>query len=156
MRIFLPSAADEGGRPAALSQFFAAARTAVFTPICDPADLCGVIQSDLDVAAANQLFAEAADLSWRAVDAKANDEDATAMCLWREVFGDVFPAPEGGCSGTGAGVVAAGTAAASRDASRRDPSDRFETVPRVRWGRRSLRFPGGRRNPRRWYARSKL
>ena len=104
--------ADDGGRPAAISQFFAAARSAVFTPICDPADLCGAIQSDLDVVAANQLLAEAADLSWRAVDAKANDEDATAMCLWREVFGDIFPAPEGGCNGTGSGVVAAGVAAA--------------------------------------------
>jgi hypothetical protein len=104
--------ADDGGRPVALSQFFAAARAAVFTPICDPAGLCGVIQSDFDVGAANQLFAEAADLSWRAIDAKSNGEEATAMCLWREVFGDIFPAPEGGCSGTGVGVVAVGAAAA--------------------------------------------
>jgi hypothetical protein len=103
--------ADDGGRPVALSQFFAAARAAVFTPICDPANLCGVIQSDLDVAAASQLLAEAADLSWRAVDAKGNDEEATSMCLWRELFGEGFPAPDGGCTGTGAGVIAAGTAA---------------------------------------------
>jgi hypothetical protein len=105
--------ADDGGKSTALSRFFAAARSAVFTPICDPANLCGAIQPDLDVTAATPLLAEAADLSWRAVDAKADDQDATAMCLWREVFGDVFPAPDGGCIGMGASVVAAGAVAAN-------------------------------------------
>lgn len=100
-------------RPQALSRFFAAAQTAVLSPVCDPAQLCGEIQPDMDKQDAHERLSEAADLAWRAVDAAARGETATAMCLWRQVFGDAYPEPFGGCSGSGASVVgaaAAGTA----------------------------------------------
>jgi Second Messenger Oligonucleotide or Dinucleotide Synthetase domain len=98
-------------RPEALSQFFTAAQDAVWSPVCDPAGLCGEIQKDLDRNKAHEVLAEAAELAWRAVDAAGRGETATAMCLWHQVFGDVYPEPTGGCSGSGAAVVGAAAAA---------------------------------------------
>jgi len=118
-----------GGRPVALHRFFAAARTAVFSPICDPAGLCGVIQPDLDVQKAHELLAHAADLSWRAVDAKTHDEDATAMCLWRQVFGDIFPEPDGGCAGSGANAAAAAAVGAAATTISARPKRRIQDSP---------------------------
>ena len=40
-------------RPVAVSRFFTAAAVAVWSPVCDPADLCGEIQPDMDRTAAN-------------------------------------------------------------------------------------------------------
>jgi predicted nucleotidyltransferase len=98
-------------RPQALKRFFAAARTAVLSPVCDPAGLCGEIQPDLDRQKASDLLAAAADLAWRAVYADEQDKGATAMCLWNQVFGDIYPEPICGCSGSGAATTAATAAA---------------------------------------------
>lgn len=93
-------------RQNAVASFFAAAQDAVWDPIVDPAGLCGPIQPDLDVRAASDALAKAADLAARAVEAEANGEKQNSQCLWRKVFGDIFPEPYGGCGGSvGAPVV---------------------------------------------------
>ena len=109
------------GRPEALQRFFAAAASAVLSPVEDPAGLCGEIQPGLDRQKASENFAEAADLAWRAVGVAGRGETATAMCLWRQVFGDVYPEPLGGCSGSGASVVGAAAAAAGTWATPKRP-----------------------------------
>lgn len=96
----------EGERPRALARFFAAAATAVVAPIEDPAGLCGEIQPDLDRNLARKRLEAAADTAWRAVGAETEDPDRAA-CLWREVFGDVFPAE--GCDGGKAAVTVGAT-----------------------------------------------
>lgn len=93
-------------RPNAVASFFAAAQDAVWDPIVDPAGLCGPIQPDLDVRAASDALAKAADVAARAVEAEANGEKQNSQCLWRKVFGEIFPEPYGGCGGSvGARVV---------------------------------------------------
>jgi hypothetical protein len=99
----------EAERPQALAQFFAAAANAVLLPVEDPAGLCGEIQPDLDRTAAAQHLTKAAEASWRAVEAEGRGDTDRAACLWRTVFGDIFPEPRGGC-GNGA-ALAAGAAA---------------------------------------------
>jgi hypothetical protein len=84
-------------RHVALEQFFVAAAEAVYQPIEDPAGHCGEIQPDLDRDAANKALREAGDLAWRANRAADRDDHKTAICLWRKVFGAVFPEPAGGC-----------------------------------------------------------
>ncbi len=101
----------EGERPESLARFFTAAALAVLPPVVDPAGLCGEIQPDLDRAAAAQHFTKAAEAAWRAVEAEGRDDTDHAACLWRTVFGDIFPEPEGGC-GNGAGAAAGAAAAA--------------------------------------------
>lgn len=88
----------EADRPDALARFFTAASVAIMSPVVDPAGLCGEIQSDLDRATARELFSKASDKAWRAVDAAKREEEDWAMCIWREVFGDIFPEPPGGCA----------------------------------------------------------
>lgn len=97
-------------RPNALARFFAAAAVAVHDPICDPANLCGEIQPDLDRTSAAAKLTAAAELAWRAVDLAANNKSAQAMCTWRQLFGDIYPEPPGGCDG-GGGAAAVGIAA---------------------------------------------
>lgn len=104
---------DGEDRPCALSTFFTAAAAAVQEPVCDPADLCGEVQPDLDRDAAEEKLGEAAELAWEAVDLAGRRKGAQAMCKWREIFGDIFPEPPGGCGSGGAGA-AAGAAAAKR------------------------------------------
>ncbi len=87
----------ETSRPRALQRFFQAATNAVDRPIEDPAGLCGEIQPDLDREAARERLDEAASDAWKAVNAQDAGETDRAGCLWRKVFGDDFPAPEGGC-----------------------------------------------------------
>ena len=82
---------NEADRPTALAQFFTAAAVAVWCPIRDPANLCGLIQPDLDKAGAHAALADAADHANRALEAAARDENSRAMCLWRKVFGPTFP-----------------------------------------------------------------
>lgn len=93
-------------RQRALGSFFAAAQEAVWYPIEDPARLCGPIQPDLDQAAVSAELAKAADLSSRAIEAEANGELELAQCLWRKVFGDIYPEPDGGCGSGPAFIVA--------------------------------------------------
>lgn len=94
-------------RPTAIARYFAAAADAVWDPICDPAGLCGEIQPDLDGAAASAAFAAAAGPAAAAVEAAARGEGRRAMCLWREVFGSIFPEPPGGCDGKGPAIIPA-------------------------------------------------
>jgi hypothetical protein len=87
----------ETNRPRALQRFFAAAVVAIDGPIEDPAGLCGEIQPDLDREAARRRLDEAASDAWKAVNAQEAGETERAGCLWRRVFGEDFPQPDGGC-----------------------------------------------------------
>lgn len=93
------------GRPDAVARFFAAAQEAVWKPVCDPAGLCGEVQPDMDRPAASEALAVAADDAAKAVEAAARDENERAMCLWRKVFGSIFPEPDSGCAKGGHVVV---------------------------------------------------
>jgi hypothetical protein len=88
----------ETNRPRALQRFFQAAVSAIDQPIEDPAGLCGEIQPDLDRDAARKALDEAAGYAWHAINAQDAGETDRAACLWRKVFGEDFPEPEGGCS----------------------------------------------------------
>lgn len=99
-------------RPDALSKFFAGASVAVMEPVVDPAGLCGEIQPDLDRSTARAALEEAAGIAWRAVDAAGHGDDERAMCLWREIFGDIFPEPPGGCAKAKGAPALIGAAAA--------------------------------------------
>lgn len=106
-------------RPQALGEFFVAAAARIYQPVEDPAGLCGAIQPDLDAAGAHQCLSEAADLAEQARAAQAAGETNRAACLWRQLFGECFPEPPGGCKdGNGAGFyiggAGAGTAAGQR------------------------------------------
>jgi Nucleotidyltransferase domain len=94
-------------RPDALARFFAAAQEAVWSTVEDPAGLCGEIQPDLDQDAASAALASAADGAARAVEAAAREEGRRAMCLWRDVFGDIYPEPFGGCGVGGVALIPA-------------------------------------------------
>jgi hypothetical protein len=106
----LPEASTRGE---ALKKFFAAANYHIAWPVEDPAGLCGEIQPDMDKATAQKFLEQAAEISFRAEDARERGETDEAACLWRKLFGDAFPEPEGGCGGIewggaiggGAGVV---------------------------------------------------
>lgn len=97
-------------RPAALAGFFTAAAAHIFEPIVDPADLCGEIQRDLDRSAAHQLLAGASERAAAALAAAADGDTDHAICIWREILGDVFPEPEGGCEGFNSSKLAGGLA----------------------------------------------
>ncbi len=94
-------------RPTALARFFTAAASAVWSPIVDPAHLCGEIQPDLDRAAASAELERAAESAAAAVEAAERGEGRRAMCLWRKVFGNIYPEPIGGCGGSGPAVIPA-------------------------------------------------
>jgi hypothetical protein len=102
----------EDTRQRALARYFTSAAQAVLMPVEDPAGLCGEIQPDLDRRAASQDFTKAAEAAWRAVEAEDRGDTDEAACLWRTIFGDIFPAPPGGC-GNGAGRAAAAAGAAA-------------------------------------------
>jgi hypothetical protein len=101
-------------RPVALASFFAAAQVAVWSPVEDPAKLCGEIQPDLDRTAASDALAQAADIAARAVEAAERDETRQAQCHWHKLFGEIYPQPYGGCGSGGAGVAATVAAAPKR------------------------------------------
>jgi len=88
---------EESNRPRALQRFFTAAEQAIDYPIEDPAGLCGPTQRDLDRERARAQLSAAATTSWEAVVAQEQGETDHAVCLWRSVFGDVFPEPPDGC-----------------------------------------------------------
>src|SRR5262249_11136477 len=108
----------EETRPRALARFFAAAANAILAPVVDPAGLCGEIQPNLDRAAAARHLTKAAEARGRAVEADARGNADEAACLWRTIFGDIFPEPPGGC---GNGSAAAAGAAALTVARPRRP-----------------------------------
>jgi len=83
-------------RSESLKRFFTASATAVGNgPVTDPAGLCGEIQPDLDRVGLRDSLLNAADLADQACDAADEGHTDDAKKLWREVFGDDFPAPEG-------------------------------------------------------------
>ena len=90
----------ESNRAKALYRFFNAIETAIDRPIVDPAGECGEIQPGLDVEKAKGAIAAAAKASWAAVSAQDQGDTDRAACLWRSIFGDAFPEPEGGCPDT--------------------------------------------------------
>ncbi len=97
----------EVSRATALQRFFSAAELAIDQPIEDPAGLCGEIQPDLDIETARDQLNDAASNAWQAVDAAAAGDTERACCLWRKVFGDAFPEPDGGCEDGGEGGAGA-------------------------------------------------
>lgn len=99
-----------GTRQRALARYFTSAAQAVLLPVVDPAGLCGEIQPDLDRQAASQDLAKAAEAAWRAVEAEERGDTEEAACLWRAIFGEIFPEPPGGC-GNGRRPAAAAAAA---------------------------------------------
>jgi hypothetical protein len=109
-------------RQKALARFFAAAAQAVLRPVEDPAGLCGEIQPDLDKTSAYWHFTKAAEAAGRAVEAEERGDTDEAACLWRSIFGPIFPEPAGGC-GNGSGRVAAAAAATTIPRPRRTVRD---------------------------------
>ncbi|HEY1690181.1 MAG TPA: hypothetical protein VGF95_15105 [Solirubrobacteraceae bacterium] len=112
----------EAERPQALHAFFTAARMRIHEPVVDPAGHCGVIQPDLDCAAAYDALDEAESWAYKAAIAQQRDEPELAQCCWAEVFGEILPEPAGGCAAkeksTGAGFFV-GTGAAAAAAPRK-------------------------------------
>jgi hypothetical protein len=97
----------EAARPEALRSFFAAAAQAVLVPVTDPAGLCGEIQPDMDRYEAKSHLDDAANTAWHAIGAEADGDVDRAMCLWHQLFGDIYPEPDGGCDGVSAAGVGA-------------------------------------------------
>jgi hypothetical protein len=108
-------------RGEALTVYFTSANVRLGLPVEDPAHLCGPIQPDLDVAAARAHLVAAAGVAQKAVDAERRGDDKVAMCHWHQLFGDVYPEPDGGCSSVIAGGIALAGAGAvtTRTAPRR-------------------------------------
>jgi len=106
-------------RPLALARFFEAALNHIHEPILDPARLCGEVQPDLDRDRAEALLQRAADLSARAVVAAQRRKAEEAQCLWRELFGEIFPEPVGGCGKKANGTVKVGATAGALGSRRR-------------------------------------
>ena len=84
-------------RRLSLCEFFTAAAATVHRGVDDPAGLCGPVQPDLDLAAAERSLRDASDESWMAVNLEADGFADAALCKWREVLGDELPEPAGGC-----------------------------------------------------------
>lgn len=90
-----------GERSAALASFFASAAVRINEPVCDPADLCGPIQPDLDVIALRTALEDAADIAANARQHERWDQHDVAVRLWGDVFGPDFPKPPNGGGGGG-------------------------------------------------------
>lgn len=84
-----------GSRAQALAKFFEAATEATYRPICDPAELCGEVQPDLDYAGLRAELEKASELASNAVLCEQVGDTANAKRLWRKIFGNDFPAPDG-------------------------------------------------------------
>lgn len=99
-----------GSQSAAVQQFFV--RAAYFINggnlVCDPAGLCGPIQADLDNVEFASRLRTAADRAGRAIRAQVNNDPATAVSQWGQVFGDDFPSPPVTTGNPGAAVVPEG------------------------------------------------
>lgn len=90
-------------RPLALRAFFTAAAVEVNYGVVDPARHCGAIQPDLDTEVLRTALESARDIAEKACAAAADGDSDGAALLWRELFGDDFPAPEEKSSGTAVG-----------------------------------------------------
>lgn len=98
-----------GSRAQALAKFFTSAALAVGQPICDPADLCGETQPDLDYDGLRRQLEKARDLANNALLCEQLNDVANAQRSWRDLFGDDFPAPAGPVTVGAAAGAAAGT-----------------------------------------------
>lgn len=110
-------------RPAAIQRFFTAAADAVLSPVEDPAELCGEIQPEMDRYEARDRLSTAGDIAWRAIGAEHDGDTDRATCLWRDVFGDIFPEPDGGCADHASATAAAGVVATNIAFPRRPVRD---------------------------------
>jgi hypothetical protein len=81
-------------RSEALKAFFTAAAVEVGYGVEDPAGHCGDIQPDLDSVALRSALEGARDLAKRACAAAADGNTDGAAQVWRELFGEDFPAAE--------------------------------------------------------------
>lgn len=79
-------------RPTAIRNFFTAAAFQIDSGLIveDPANLCGPIQSDLDMDEFGSRLRVASNAAIDAGAAQVANDDARASQLWREVFGDEF------------------------------------------------------------------
>lgn len=114
---------SDESRPRALAAFFSKASEAVWEPILDPAGLCGDVEPDRDKQTASEKLEAAEDLAWRAVNLEDRGDVAAAQCLWRKVFGEIFPEPPEGCDEGGGLRRAAGAAGAAAAIPRRRVQD---------------------------------
>ncbi|MBT1631654.1 MULTISPECIES: nucleotidyltransferase domain-containing protein [Curtobacterium] len=80
-------------RPAAIRNFFTAAAFRIDSGLVveDPANLCGPIQSDLDMDELGSRLRTASNIAIDAGEAQVAHDDARASRLWREIFGEQFP-----------------------------------------------------------------
>lgn len=112
-----------GARQDALSSFFTAAAVRVNDPVCDPADLCGAIQPDIDTVMLRDQLDTAAELASTALLHESWGQDNIAVGKWGEIFGPDFPKADGnGGGGGGLGGLGAG-AAGTLDIPERVPKD---------------------------------
>jgi hypothetical protein len=98
----------QGTRAQALAKFFEMAALAAQSLICDPANLCGEVQPDLDYAGLRDQLNLAAQKATQAVLCESLNDIANAQRLWRDIFGDDFPAQAGAVTIGAAGAGAAG------------------------------------------------
>lgn len=118
-----------GPRQDALTAFFTAAAVRVNDPVCDPAQLCGEIQPDLDVVALRDCLEEAAEVAASAVRHESWGSEDVAVNKWRDIFGPDFPQGDGGSGGGGGGLGVGlggpglGAAEPPQDTPERKPKD---------------------------------
>lgn len=111
-----------GTQQDALSSFFTATAVRVNDPVCDPADLCGEIQPDIDRVALRDQLDRAAELAASAVLHESWGQDNVAVSKWGEIFGPDFPKADSGGGNGGSGPLGAG-AAGTLDIPERVPKD---------------------------------
>lgn len=90
---FLPC--DGTMQPVALKNFFVAAAAHIEAgyKVEDPAGHCGEVQASLDYDEFATRLRNAADLSTAALSKQSQNDDAGAIRLWHDLFGDGFPPP---------------------------------------------------------------
>ncbi|EGD44060.1 hypothetical protein NBCG_01648 [Nocardioidaceae bacterium Broad-1] len=90
---FLPH--DGTTQPIAIKEFFVRAANYIEEgyEVTDPAGICGPVQSSLDYDKFAECLREAATRAGVACSRQAVSDDAAAIRLWGEVFGDGFPPP---------------------------------------------------------------
>lgn len=82
-------------QPAAIKQFFVSACYYIEgrNEVTDPADLCGPIQPHIDSDEFADCLRDARDNAIKAFQEQTNNDTASAIEYWGEVFGDDFPEP---------------------------------------------------------------
>lgn len=103
---FLPTNVNQ---PAAIKQFFVSACFYIDggNGVCDPAGLCGPIQPDIDYSEFADCLRDARESAIKAFQAQANNDAASAIRYWGEVFGDDFPRPPASTANPSTAVASA-------------------------------------------------